>query len=64
MVAFGKVLEGMELVDRISLLPSDKEGTPLEPVFITDCGEVDRDRANTDGGLLQQLRWISGSDGG
>jgi hypothetical protein len=40
-VAFGKVLEGMEVVERISRLPV-AEGThqPSQPVTISECGEV------------------------
>lgn len=40
-VAFGKVLEGMEVVKRISRLPV-AEGThqPLQPVTIAECREV------------------------
>ena len=39
-VAFGTVLEGMELVDKVCALPLDPHGRPLQPVTIEDCGEL------------------------
>jgi cyclophilin family peptidyl-prolyl cis-trans isomerase len=37
---FGKVLEGMELVDAISHVEVDKDNRPTMPIIIKDAGEV------------------------
>lgn len=39
-VAFGKVIEGMDLIDQICSLPVNKQGRPMPPVVIDDCGEL------------------------
>lgn len=39
-VVFGEVTSGMEFVEQISKLPTDKKQRPLEAVVIRDCGEV------------------------
>jgi len=39
-VAFGRVLSGMEVLDYISTIPADGKGRPLESIIITDSGEV------------------------
>jgi peptidyl-prolyl cis-trans isomerase B (cyclophilin B) len=39
-VVFGKVLEGMDLVDKLQNLPVASGGRPLKPVVIADCGEL------------------------
>lgn len=39
-VVFGEVTSGMEFVEQISKLPTDKKQRPLETVVIRDCGEV------------------------
>jgi cyclophilin family peptidyl-prolyl cis-trans isomerase len=39
-VVFGRVMSGMEVVDRISKLTTDKKQRPLERVLIADCGEI------------------------
>lgn len=67
-VAFGTVLEGMDLVDRICSLPVDSEGHPLQSISIADCGELPVSNAHTSGNgifLLGQplsnlFRWIFG----
>ena len=37
-VVFGRVVEGMDLVDRISRLSCDATGTPLQKAVIHQCG--------------------------
>jgi cyclophilin family peptidyl-prolyl cis-trans isomerase len=37
---FGRVLEGMELVDAISHIEVDARDRPLLPIIIKDVGEV------------------------
>lgn len=59
-VAFGKVVDGMELVDRISQLPTDDSGCPLQQVRIADCGKLSP--VETDGSWLASLMsWFRGS---
>ena len=40
-VVFGQVIDGMEIVKKISKVPIDKEDKPRYPVIIIDCGEID-----------------------
>ena len=59
-VAFGKVVDGMELVDRISQLPTDDSGCPLQQVRIADCGKLSP--VETDGNWFASLTsWFGGS---
>ena len=37
-VVFGKVLEGMELVNKLQYAQVDRFSRPVEPVSIRDCG--------------------------
>jgi peptidyl-prolyl cis-trans isomerase B (cyclophilin B) len=37
---FGKVLEGLELVDAISHVEVDKDSRPVLPIIIKDSGEI------------------------
>lgn len=39
-VAFGYVIEGMELMQQISTLPINQDETPQQPVHIMSCSEV------------------------
>lgn len=39
-VVFGEVTSGMEYVEQISKLPTDKKQRPMERVAIRDCGEI------------------------
>jgi len=40
-VVFGKVLEGMEFVNKIEDFPKGSNDRPLEDVIIVDCGELE-----------------------
>jgi len=40
-VVFGQVIEGMEIVRKISKVPVDKEDKPKYPIIIIDSGELD-----------------------
>lgn len=40
-VVFGQVIDGMEIVKKISKVPIDKNNKPKYSVIIIDCGEVD-----------------------
>mmetsp|Transcript_44764 Transcript_44764/g.108556 ORF Transcript_44764/g.108556 Transcript_44764/m.108556 type:complete len:797 (-) Transcript_44764:35-2425(-) len=37
---FGEVVEGMDIVDRIVDIPTDKKSLPVKPVVVADCGEI------------------------
>eukprot|EP01024_Parvocaulis_polyphysoides_P028146 TRINITY_DN25444_c0_g1_i1.p1 TRINITY_DN25444_c0_g1~~TRINITY_DN25444_c0_g1_i1.p1 ORF type:complete len:240 (-),score=33.70 TRINITY_DN25444_c0_g1_i1:613-1332(-) len=37
-VVFGKVVEGMDVVDRIQNVQVDRSAKPIQPVIIQDCG--------------------------
>ena len=39
-VAFGRVVEGMDVVYAIEDVAVDSNDKPLQPVVITDCGEL------------------------
>jgi len=39
-VVFGKVVEGLELVEYINSRPVDKEDKPLHKIMIHDCGRI------------------------
>jgi cyclophilin family peptidyl-prolyl cis-trans isomerase len=39
-VVFGRVLEGMELVDKLQNLPTNRAGRPAQPVKVEDCGTL------------------------
>eukprot|EP01023_Acetabularia_acetabulum_P023545 TRINITY_DN2298_c0_g1_i1.p1 TRINITY_DN2298_c0_g1~~TRINITY_DN2298_c0_g1_i1.p1 ORF type:complete len:267 (+),score=46.67 TRINITY_DN2298_c0_g1_i1:98-802(+) len=39
-VVFGKVVEGMDVVDRIQNVQVDRSAKPLQPVIIQDCGII------------------------
>ena len=40
-VVFGQVIDGMEIVRKISKVPVDKEDKPRYPIIIIDSGEID-----------------------
>ena len=37
-VVFGKVLEGMDLVEKLQNVPVGGGARPIAPVYIADCG--------------------------
>ncbi|GAB4814272.1 hypothetical protein N2152v2_001318 [Parachlorella kessleri] len=37
-VVFGKVLEGMDLVNKLQFVQVDRRSRPVQPVVIADCG--------------------------
>jgi cyclophilin family peptidyl-prolyl cis-trans isomerase len=39
-VVFGRVVEGMDIVQRIGKVATDSKQCPLEPVVIENCGEI------------------------
>ena len=39
-VAFGKVVDGLKVLHRMSLTETAFGDVPVEPVIITDCGEI------------------------
>lgn len=39
-VVFGQVIDGMEIIRKISKVPIGKEDKPKYPIVIIDCGEV------------------------
>ncbi|XP_063956128.1 peptidyl-prolyl cis-trans isomerase B-like [Lytechinus pictus] len=39
-VVFGRVIEGMDIVDRMAEVETDDHGFPLEPIRIVDCGII------------------------
>lgn len=39
-VVFGEILEGMDVIDAIGGLLTNEKQRPLEPVVISDCGEI------------------------
>jgi cyclophilin family peptidyl-prolyl cis-trans isomerase len=39
-VVFGKVISGHEIISEIEGTAVDKKARPLEPVLISDCGEI------------------------
>jgi len=39
-VVFGKLIEGMEVLDRIEGTPANKSDKPLQEIRIVDCGEL------------------------
>lgn len=41
-IAFGQVVDGMDIIRAISQVPVDKDEKPRVPVTIVGCGEVDR----------------------
>lgn len=40
-VVFGKVMEGMDVVDKMESVGSSPHGTTSKSVVIEDCGELD-----------------------
>ena len=43
-VIFGKVLEGMEVLDKIENGQMDQRDAPLKEVLIVDCGSLELDK--------------------
>lgn len=37
-VVFGRVIEGLEVVDKLQNVAADRAGRPAEKVVIEDCG--------------------------
>eukprot|EP00955_Chlamydomonas_euryale_P027335 288231-Chlamydomonas_euryale.AAC.5 len=67
MVPFGTVLEGMDVVDRLSCLPADEATRrPLSPAVIADCGVLEGGGrgASVEGLLDSALGWLLASGGG
>lgn len=38
-VVFGKIIDGLDVLDEINSRAASNDGTPLTPVVITDCGQ-------------------------
>mmetsp|Transcript_87387 Transcript_87387/g.187417 ORF Transcript_87387/g.187417 Transcript_87387/m.187417 type:complete len:471 (-) Transcript_87387:82-1494(-) len=45
-IAFGQVVEGMDVVRAIAQVPTDRDEKPRVPVIIVGCGQVDRKASN------------------
>lgn len=63
-MAFGTVLDGMDVVDRISAVPTDEARQPLLPAVITGCGELtpaESAAMGSEGTLYELWRWWGGS---
>ena len=58
-VVFGRVLRGFEIIQAIAAVETDDKDRPLQPVVVTNCGELVRKAA--EGAFLREL-WLSASD--
>ncbi|GAX83554.1 hypothetical protein CEUSTIGMA_g10979.t1 [Chlamydomonas eustigma] len=59
-VAFGSVLEGMEVVEKISQLPTDGSGRPRQDVRIEDCGSSSTEPSPFLSSLISLWTWMKG----
>jgi cyclophilin family peptidyl-prolyl cis-trans isomerase len=42
-VVFGRIVQGMDVVEAISNLPTGENFQPLQPIIIEDCGRIAKD---------------------
>jgi len=59
-VAFGQVIEGMDVIRAIAQVPTDLDERPRVPVKIVACGQVDRKTTKQDDPHLKVANQIAG----
>ena len=53
-VVFGHVIKGMEVIKKISKIPTDMNNRPKVKIFIFNCGDFDPIRANFQGDIFKE----------